>query len=204
MYKKDGSTNTAVYWFESVPLVRFGADWIRLGILHITSSPPFLKGIPDRGRSQIRVHAALSLYPYCCLMASHRHHHSSETISITMHAVPSQAWRKALSPRQANHLCRRILCVRPLYVPGAGGPFHANLQATGDMYLYLSHALVSLLPHKLRTPKENISSSTRELWPGAHIASRPADHMCYRRNRGGVGSRGNSGYNPWRSRCVTM
>ena len=30
------------------------------------------------------------------------------------------------------------------------------------MYLFLSHALVSLLSRKLRTPKENISSSTRE------------------------------------------
>ena len=79
-----------------------------------------------------------------------------------MHAVPSQAWRKALSPRQANHLCRRILCVRPLYVPGAGASFHANLQAISDMYLYSSHVLVSLLPRKLRTPKENISGSTRE------------------------------------------
>ena len=28
--------------------------------------------------------------------------------------------------------------------------------------------------------------------------------MCDRRNRGGVGSRGNSGYNPRRSRCATI
>lgn len=66
MHKKDGSANTAVYWLESVPWVRFvnlscGADWIRLGILHITSSPPFLKGIPGRGRLQIQGHVALSL-----------------------------------------------------------------------------------------------------------------------------------------------
>lgn len=63
-------------------------------------------------------------------MASNRDHHSSEMISITLHRMPRQAWRKALSPRQANHSCR------PMYVPGAGGSFHATLQATSDMYLY--------------------------------------------------------------------
>lgn len=50
----------------------------------------------------------------------------------------------------------------PCFVPGSEGAFHANLQATSDVSLYLSHALVSLLPCKLRTPRENISESTRE------------------------------------------
>jgi len=158
MHRRDGNINTAGYWFESVPLVRF-VQSVVWGRLDPTWNPAYhiITSVPERHTrlsEPSRELTAIGPYsPYRCLMAANRDHHSSEIVSITLHRMPRQAWRKALSPRQANHTCRRILYVRPLYVPGAQGAFHANLQATRDVYLYLSHALVSLLPWKLRTPK---------------------------------------------------
>jgi len=198
----DGSTNTADYWFESVPLVRFvhpscGANSIRLGFLHITSSPPFLKGIPGRGQ-------LTAIGPY----NPRRCPHGRESRSLLApffrndiyhtaapSAEPGVAQGLVAEASQPHMQTHPVRSEPGLFQTLKERAFHAALlQATSDMHLYSSYALASLLLCNQRALKENISSSTRA-WQGAHIASRPADSMCDEPEPRRCGlPRGNSGY----------
>jgi hypothetical protein len=133
-----GSTNTTDYWFSSVPLVRFvhpscGADSIRLGILHITSSPPFLKGIPGRGQ-------LTAIGPYSPRRCPHGHESRPRFFRNDIYhtaapsAEPGVAQGLVAEASQPHMQTHPVRSEPGLFQALKERAFNADLQVTSDMH----------------------------------------------------------------------